>query len=240
MTNPDWTRDELILALDLYFREPKARGSKSHPGCIELSQVLNTLHIHTDKGHESTFRNPNGVGMKLSNFLKYDSTYKGKGLQAGSKLEEEVWKSFASDHHRLASVASVIKAGVSILHGYNLPLSEIVDPDEETDEGKVVIALHKMRERNGPFAKKRKDQVLKSTGQLACEVCKFDYQLVFGAHGYGFAECHHDRPLSKMVPGEKTKLSELRIVCANCHRMLHRGKQWPTLIELRKMLLGHP
>ncbi len=78
--NPDWTRDELILALDLYFREPAARGSKTHPAVIELSELLNTLPIHGRANRHEKFRNPSGVGMKLSNFLRYDSSYTGAGL----------------------------------------------------------------------------------------------------------------------------------------------------------------
>ncbi len=109
MANPDWTRDELILALDLYFREPKAQGNGSHSGCVELSKILNSLPIHDPVSRDSTFRNPNGVGMKLINFRKYDPTFKGKGLPAGSRLEEEVWNSFASDLPKLTEVSNTIK-----------------------------------------------------------------------------------------------------------------------------------
>lgn len=236
MANPDWTRDELILALDLYFREPKAQGSGIHPGCIELSAALNALPIHPLGTREATFRNPNGVGMKLINFRKYDPTFKGKGLPAGSHLEEEVWNSFALDLPRLKEVSTAIRNGISELAGSSESIAELVGQDEETEEGKLLLALHKRRERDASFAKKKKDQTMKSAGALVCEVCSFDFKKVFGGHGLGFAECHHDRPISKMAPGEKTKLSELRIVCANCHRMLHRGKQWPTLDELRSMI----
>jgi hypothetical protein len=64
MARQDWTRDELILALDLYFKEPHARGSKSHPAVHELSEILNSLPIHSREIRGAVFRNPNGVGMK--------------------------------------------------------------------------------------------------------------------------------------------------------------------------------
>lgn len=236
MANPDWTRDELILALELYFREPSARGNKTHPGCVELSQTLNALPIHKGKSHETTFRNHNGVGMKLSNFLKYDPLYKGKGLQSGSRLEEEVWNSFASNHEKLSEVASAIKAGIAEIKNPDGTIQEFDDSDDEAEEGNLLIVLHKRRERDSSFARKKKNHTLQSFGHLACEVCGFDFRSVFGDHGHGFAECHHDRPISKMAPGEKTKMSDLRIVCANCHRMLHRGKPWPTITELRLMI----
>jgi len=235
MANPDWTRDELILALELYFREPSARGSGTHPGCIDLSKVLNALPIHSNASHENTFRNANGVGMKLSNFLKYDPSYTGKGLQSGSKLEAEVWASFASDLPRLASLATAIRAGISALNSRKEDIANLVD-DDEAEEGKVLIAIHKRRERSATLSNNKKKQAFETHGRLACEVCEFDFQVVFGDHGAGYAECHHDKPISQLEPGSKTKLSDLRIVCANCHRMLHRGNPWPSVEKLRSMI----
>ncbi|MFE3146471.1 HNH endonuclease [Streptomyces sp. NPDC059218] len=45
-------------------------------------------------------------------------------------------------------------------------------------------------------------------------------------------ECHHVLPLH--VAGEgRTKLSDLALICANCHRMIHRRAPGPTPGELR-------
>jgi 5-methylcytosine-specific restriction protein A len=38
-------------------------------------------------------------------------------------------------------------------------------------------------------------------------------------------------------PGTKTRLIDLALVCANCHRMLHRSRPWPTIAELRTELV---
>ena len=57
--NPNWARDELILALDLYLQEGQL--DVSHPKVIELSNLLNSLPIHTDRLNNEKFRNPNGV-----------------------------------------------------------------------------------------------------------------------------------------------------------------------------------
>jgi 5-methylcytosine-specific restriction protein A len=35
-------------------------------------------------------------------------------------------------------------------------------------------------------------------------------------------ECHHRKPLASLRPGQRTRLSDLALVCPNCHRMLHR------------------
>jgi 5-methylcytosine-specific restriction protein A len=88
--NPTWERDELILALDLYFQYKPTTISETQPRIIELSEILNQLPIHTDRPDRASFRNPNGVYMKLCNFLALDSSYHGKGLERGDLREQEV------------------------------------------------------------------------------------------------------------------------------------------------------
>ena len=58
--NPDWTTDELILALDLYMRNPQSPAGKSSREVQELSEILNTLG---GRSAGQKFRNPNGVYM---------------------------------------------------------------------------------------------------------------------------------------------------------------------------------
>ena len=108
MRNPKWAREELILALDLYFRCNPVHTSVSNPEVIELSRILNLLTIHQNKPDASKFRNPNGVYMKLCNFLRFDPGYTGSGLKAGGQQEESIWKEFASNQMRLRAEATKI------------------------------------------------------------------------------------------------------------------------------------
>ncbi len=66
MRNPKWTRDELILALELYFRCKPSKINKEHPEVVRLSKLLNSLPIHPQKEKYEKFRNPNGVYMNLN------------------------------------------------------------------------------------------------------------------------------------------------------------------------------
>lgn len=100
--NPNWTRDELILALDLYISEGRKQLDSSHPKILELSQLLNTLPIHAKELREKQFLNPNGVSMKLGNFLAIDPKYEGVGLSRGSKLEQQIWEEFAQQPYALS------------------------------------------------------------------------------------------------------------------------------------------
>jgi len=84
--NPPWARDELILALDLYFRlmgPDKLPHGK--PEVVELSRILKSLPIHTERPDLARFRNTSGVYMKLSNFLSLDRV-----------IPERVWNGVVS------------------------------------------------------------------------------------------------------------------------------------------------
>ena len=66
--NPDWTWDEHVLALELDMADPKHLPGKSSPKVIALSAFLNKLGERMGLRNSSTFRNPDGVAMKLQNF----------------------------------------------------------------------------------------------------------------------------------------------------------------------------
>ena len=74
--NPNWTNDEHILALDLYFTNDGRRLEPSDKKVIELSNLLKSLPIHSKKIRTENFRNPDGVSMKLGNFRRLDQTLK--------------------------------------------------------------------------------------------------------------------------------------------------------------------
>lgn len=228
--NPPWNRDELMLALDLYFRHSPSQISQSHPEVIALSEVLNSLPVHSDRADEDRFRNPNGVYMKLCNFLRFDDSYTGSGLSRGGKYGQVVWDEFADDRLRLRKVTVAIQENAETPH---LPPT---DGDEEAPEGKVLFRLHRTRERNSSLVRKKKVQVLKALGHLLCEVCGFNFSDFYGSVGDGFVECHHIVPVSQLRPGQRTKLIDLGLVCANCHRMLHRGGEKLSIPALRRLI----
>lgn len=231
-SNPNWTRDELILALDLYFREPDAYKKTDHPEVIKLSKILNKLNLHGRSGTE-TIRNVNGVTMKLSNLARFDPNYSGVGLKQGAKLDEIVWNEFSSDIVRLRNTAIAILAGAKEIENYSDD-----DDDAWAKEGRILARWHKKRERDQRIVKRKKAQVKKETGKLVCEICNFDFFATYGELGEDFAECHHAQSLSSMKPDDITTLADLHILCANCHRMIHR-RSGLTVDELRDIYISH-
>lgn len=76
-----------------------------------------------------------------------------------------------------------------------------------------------------------------STGyDLLFEGNRFDFATQYPSRlGEGFIEVHHLSPLSTQDEPRKTTLDDLLVVCANCHRMIHRTKDADgNLAELRE------
>lgn len=229
----NWSRDELILALHLYHTAPRARGNVSHPGVIELSELLQELPIHPVEFRPPNFRNPNGVAMKLGNFQTYDPAYEGAGLPQGAQAEEGIWNEFSENLDSLRQVATAIREHYPTLKSFGVLH---LDTDDGVEEGGIFHALHKYYERDQSLIRKKKKDVFAKHTALKCEVCEFDFAKIYGELGDQFAECHHTKPVAKMKTGEKTKQSDLSIVCANCHRMLHRGRDLLSIAGLKAIV----
>jgi predicted HNH restriction endonuclease len=233
--NPDWVRDELILALDMYLRcagKPPPKGSSE---IEDLSKTLNRLGRYLGIATEDRFRNVNGVYMKLMNFRRFDPVFTqvGKrGLSRGGQAEEAVWNEFAADPERCRAVAQTIRQIVADIQAGETAADLTGDEIEEAAEGRVITAMHRRFERSGALVQTKKKKALARFGRLVCEACGFDFRERYGDRGEGFIECHHIKPVHTLKPGDKTKPADLRLLCSNCHRMVHARRHWLTIEEL--------
>lgn len=239
-SNPDWTRDELILALNLYLKHRPNPPDKASKEIIELSKTLQRLgqRLFAPSERAASFRNANGAYMKLMNFRRLDPEYTSggkKGLTQGAKGEEEVWTEFANDPARCRATAEAIIAAVDDPEAGG-PETDITQDIEEAAEGRLLTRKHLARERNRKLVEAKRRQTLKKLGKLECEVCKFDFAARYGSRGAGFIECHHTKPVATLTEGHKTHINDLALVCANCHRMIHHSKPWFTLEAIRAIL----
>lgn len=68
-----------------------------------------------------------------------------------------------------------------------------------------------------------------------CVICKFNFQEHYGEHGEDYIEVHHLVPISKLIdPTEINPVTDMTVLCANCHRMAHRSRSKPlSMQELR-------
>lgn len=91
MAKNNWTREQTIIAFNIYCKIPFKKCSKSHPEIIKYSGLIG--------------RSPSALNMKIGNFGRLDPALRKRGivgLANGGKLEEEIWNEFHGDWDRLA------------------------------------------------------------------------------------------------------------------------------------------
>ena len=236
--NPNWSRDELILALEHYLKNPGVSHDPGKPEIEQLSTEINAIASFLGASQSETLRNTNGVSMKLLNFRAHDPDYIAKGqtgLSRGNKMEGELWQEFTDNTERLSQVAAIIRAAITEhANGNSQPIEE---PElSDAAEGKIITRIHRTRERDKGIVKSKKASFKRKNGRLFCEACAFDFKDTFGERGEGFIECHHLNPLAFSDGSTRTRLDDLALLCANCHRMVHAKTPWLTLGELKALL----
>lgn len=102
------------------------------------------------------------------------------------------------------------------------------DPSELTLEEKRRFSYHRTHDRNRKLVKKAKQ-----IHGYIYQVCGFNFEQTYGELGRDYIEAHHLTPLSELSH-ETIQLSprdDFAVVCANCHRMIHRRSAPPTFEE---------
>jgi 5-methylcytosine-specific restriction enzyme A len=231
--NPDWTRDEIILACALVEANGWKQVDAHDPRAQALSELLQSPAIHPATPRNPDFRNPAGVAMKTYNIASTHPDYRGAPSN-GNRLDKEVLDDFRDDPARMHAMAARIRE----LLTHNEATSGLPDLDPadiSAGEGSLALRAHLRRERD-PKLRRRKLTDAKRRGlPIACEVCTFDFGRTYGTHGLDYIECHHRTPLH--VTGEtQTRLADLALVCSNCHRMIHRTRQWLTVEQLHNLV----
>lgn len=235
--NPDWTRDETILALDLYFESGNALASRFDPRVQKLSDLLRGLPYHASASKKKeSFRNSDGVAFKLQNLHNVAT---GKGLANVSKMDRQIWAEFGSRPSDTRMIAQLIRDGIKFAS--TLPESVTSPEEDEFSEGRLLTEIHKRRERN-PSLRKRLLSSRRKSGVLACDLCRHGLFCDDPRFEDASFEVHHTLPIS-MTMERLTRLGDLALLCANCHRLIHRAisirKSWISIDECRQLLGRH-
>jgi len=130
----DWSREELIVAFNLYCKTPFGKIHLRNPSIVELAKAIG--------------RTPSAVSWKLANFARLDPSLQKRniaGAAHGARAEVEVWSEFSHDWEKLAFESERL---LSQFTGYAL------DPKEEDGEFPVGLtreALVRVRINQGFF-----------------------------------------------------------------------------------------
>jgi len=231
--NPDWTADEVILACDLVARNGWRQLEDSDPRVIELSALLQRLPIHPLYLRRPDFRNPNGVARKTADIATAHPDYRGVPTHGGA-TDRRVITAFLANSSEMNARAEALRSAAAggEFDGITGPVD---DEDEGALEGRLLIRLHVTRERSRGLRQRKLEAVQRSGQVIACEACGFDFEQTYGERGHGYIECHHVLPLHA-IGDRRTRLQDLALLCANCHRMIHVRSPWLTPAELRAVI----
>lgn len=97
-----WTREETIVAFNVYCKIPFKDSSKTHPMIIKYANILG--------------RSPSALNMKIGNIGRLDPALKRQGIVGlvhGAKMEEEIWNEFYGNPERLVFESEKIIARLS-------------------------------------------------------------------------------------------------------------------------------
>lgn len=106
----------------------------------------------------------------------------------------------------------------------------------EAAEGKLLLRKHFARERDRRLVESKRQEMIEKCGKRFCEICDLDFVAPYGELGSGVIECHHTKPIASLPRGYKTHIDDLALLCANCHRVLHKGNY--TVSSLRALVNG--
>ncbi len=110
-----WTREELILALDLYYRFEGRIPDTNDPDVIALAATLADLSMFGEGSDSRTGRSKASIIFKLSNFRSLDPKARASGkvgFQNIGKADREIWDEFSGRKQTLSKAAAEIKAAL--------------------------------------------------------------------------------------------------------------------------------
>lgn len=116
-------------------------------------------------------------------------------------------------------------AGYPIVQKDEIVPSPSPEADDERTwaEGSPKRIQHLRRERAPTLARTKKRRFVELHGHLFCERCGLVPSQSLGPFGDACIEVHHNAvAVAKMDGKTRTRLADLKCLCANCHRIVHR------------------
>lgn len=170
----NWTRDQTIVAFNVYCKIPFKSSNSRHPEIIKHAKIIG--------------RSPAALNMKIGNFGRIDPQLRERGitgLSHGSKLEQEVWDEFHGDWEKLIYQSELLIArfeNKSIENSPNLGLSALPQGEERE-------AIVKTRVNQSFF----RSAILSSYNQKCCITSLAIPELLIASHIVPWSENKKER-----------------------------------------------
>jgi len=159
-----WTRDELILAINLYCKLPFGKLHRHNPEVIKLAHIIS--------------RTVNSVALKLVNFASLDPSLKARGIKGAvnvSKLDRQIWDEF---YHNWNTLPFESEKLLATKNRTSIERLNNISEDELPREGKMREQLVKIRVNQAFFRK----SILASYNYTCCITGIQQSELLIASH----------------------------------------------------------
>lgn len=177
----DWTHDEVVFALGLYFQIPWGKINQHNPVIVQAAKLLG--------------RTPASLGRKMGNLGRFDPTLAARGvggLKNGAKMDKIVWDEFVGNRELLAEEYDKIRTKL----GGKEP-AVAADDVIKTPPGLDVVHLAKYRKNQSFF----RQSVLSAYNGACCITGINDSRLLVASHIQPWAECKNGEDRTKTENG---------------------------------------
>lgn len=160
----NWTREEHIIAFNVYCQIPFGRIDERTPEVQHLARLVG--------------RSAGAASRKLANFARLDPSLKQrniKGLTHGARGEEDVWNEFAHDPESLTLESERL---VALRRGKTLEASAEIETGDLPPAGSERESLVNLRVRQSFFRRR----VLSAYGFRCCVTGLSNRQLLIASH----------------------------------------------------------
>jgi putative restriction endonuclease len=180
-----WTRDELVLAINLYCKLPFGKMHKATPEIIKFAELIE--------------RTPSSIALKLGNFASFDPTLKERGIKGASnasKLDKQIWDEFYNNWD-----AALIESEILLAKTKHTTIEKLnkITIDDLPKEGKEKERLVKVRVNQSIF----RTLILATYNNKCC---------ITGIDNTDLLIASHIVPWSK---DEKNRLNPMNGLCLN-------------------------
>jgi putative restriction endonuclease len=180
-----WTRDELVLAINLYCKLPFGKMHKATQEIIKFAELIG--------------RTPSSIALKLGNFASFDPTLKERGIKGASnasKLDKQIWDEFYNNWD-----AALIESEILLAQTKHTTIEKLnkITIDDLPKEGKEKERLVKVRVNQSIF----RTLILATYNNKCC---------ITGIDNTDLLIASHIVPWSK---DEKNRLNPMNGLCLN-------------------------
>ena len=202
------------------------------PRVVELSSLLQRMPLHPQEVRQHNFRNANGVARKTADIATSHPDYQGRRTN-GNALDRKVLDEFRARPDVMHALAESIRTSVTDGEPPDFPARSamrararwrgaISSASMLTASGAPVCAAGRSKACEGAVNR----SPARHAGSTSSDLRRPWERL---------HQCHHVIPLHET--GERrVSISDLALLCSNCHRMIHAKPPWPTPAELSEII----